>query len=148
MPFQDTLMTEFSLLPWARRVRVDILRELEDQILPEEGERLTDLLQSEPVRGRLSLVFCTHGRSLGTGVTGVTGRSHSRVISELSTAGISSLPSGLILRTHSPPFPYNLQTCFDSSWVAQVRTLSPQLHSIPGSDVSDDTLSTYFPPSK
>jgi len=64
-------MAKFSLLP---RVRgVDLLLDVRDLPWHEEREQLTDLLQSEPVRRRRLLEFCTHGRSLGTAVTIVTG---------------------------------------------------------------------------
>jgi len=135
-------MANFSLLPWVRGVWVYLLQNFRDLPSHEEREQLTDLLQSEPVHRRRFLEFCTHGRSLGNGVTDVTGRSRIRV-----TTGFAfrtwDLPS--TFRTHpwvhSPPFPYDTQTSFDSSWVVQVRTPSHQLHSMPGSFVSDDSLS-------
>ena len=135
-------MAEFSLLPWVKGAWVYLLQEFRDLPSHEDREQLTDLLQSEPVHGWRLLEFWTHGRALGNAVTDVTGRSHIRV-----TTGFAfrtwDLPS--TFRTHpwadSPPFPYDLQTSFDSSWVVQVRTPSHQLHSMPGSLVSDDSLS-------
>jgi len=49
-------MTEVSLLPSMREVWVNLLGELEDLPLLVK-EELTDLLQSEPVRGRRLLEF-------------------------------------------------------------------------------------------
>ena len=55
-------MGNLSFLPPVRGIRVEVLRGLEDLPSSVKGERLTDLLQSEPVRGGWLLEFCTHGR--------------------------------------------------------------------------------------
>lgn len=59
------------------RIWIDLLQDLEDLPSLVKGGELTNLLQSDPIRGQRPVVFYAHGKTcLGTDVTNVTSRSH------------------------------------------------------------------------
>lgn len=91
-------MIKLSLLPRVGSMWTNFLRDIEDLPTSLKGEQLTDLLESEPIRRRLRVEFCTHGRCFGNDVTNVTIRSQC-----FRTAGVFDLPgsplsSGLPLK--------------------------------------------------
>ena len=80
-------MIKLSLLPRVGSMWTNFLRDIEDLPTSLKGEQLTDLLESEPIRRRLRVEFCTHGRCFGNDVTNVTIRSQC-----FRTAGVFDLP--------------------------------------------------------